>query len=141
MSGLRKTVKHKIGKYIILAGLILLIVALARPQLPEKDAHVQQKGIDIALALDVSGSMQSVDFKPNRLEVARQTLQNFVDERPQDRLSFIVFAGTAYTRVPLTLDHNVIKESLGEVSGESVNEEGTAIGMAISVGLNQIKEE
>ncbi|QGR00059.1 VWA domain-containing protein [Paenibacillus psychroresistens] len=139
-AGLRKTIKHKIGKYIILAGLILLIAALARPQLPEKDAPVQQKGIDISLVLDVSGSMQSVDFEPNRLEVARHTLQDFVDERPQDRLSFIVFAGTAYTRVPLTLDHNIIKESLGEVSSESVNEEGTAIGMAISVGLNRLKK-
>lgn len=139
-AGLRKTIKHKIGKYIILAGLILLIIALARPQLEREDAPVQQKGIDIALVLDVSGSMLSVDFEPNRLEVARHTLQEFIDERAQDRLSFIVFAGTAYTRVPLTLDHNIIKQSLGEVSSESVNEEGTAIGMAISVGLNRLKK-
>lgn len=139
-AGLKRTIKHRIGKIFILAGLILLTVAMARPQLAQTETPVQQKGIDIALVLDVSGSMQSVDFEPNRLEVARRTLEDFVDKRSQDRLSFIVFAGTAYTRVPLTLDHNVIQASLAEVSAESVNEDGTAIGMAISVGLNRLKK-
>lgn len=139
-AGLRKTVKHKIGKYVLLSGLILLVVALARPQLAQTDALVQQEGIDIAMVLDVSGSMQSVDFEPNRLEVARDTIKEFVEERTNDRISFIVFAGTAYTRVPLTLDHNAVKESLADISPESVNQDGTAIGMAISVGLNRLKQ-
>ncbi|HPU42159.1 MAG TPA: VWA domain-containing protein, partial [Acetivibrio clariflavus] len=73
-------------------------------------------------------------------EVARQTIKDFVDKRPNDRISLIVFAGTAYTRVPLTLDHNVVRESLQNVSFESVNEDGTAIGMAISVGINRLKK-
>lgn len=137
--GVRRTAKHKIGKYVILAGLTLSAAALARPQLAEPDASIRQEGIDIAMVLDVSGSMQSVDFEPNRLEVARDTMLDFVDKRPHDRIAFIVFAGTAYTRVPLTLDHNVVKGSLAEVSSESVNEDGTAIGMAISVGLNRLK--
>jgi len=138
--GYKNTIKHKIGRYFILASLILLIVAMTRPQLPATNAPVTKHGIDIAVALDVSGSMQSVDFTPNRLEVARQTIKDFVDKRPNDRISLIVFAGTAYTRVPLTLDHNVVRESLQNVSFESVNEDGTAIGMAISVGINRLKK-
>jgi Ca-activated chloride channel homolog len=139
-AGFRDTIKHKIGKYIIVLSLVILTVALARPQLTRKAAPVWQKGIDIAMVLDVSGSMESVDFKPNRLEVARKTIQDFVEQRPQDRMSLIIFAGTAYTRIPLTLDHNIVRESLQEVSTQSVNEDGTAIGMAISVGLNRLKK-
>lgn len=138
--GFRNTIKHKIGKYIILTSLIFLIFALARPQLTKGNIPVFEQGIDIAIALDVSGSMQSVDFTPNRLEVARKTIQDFVDQRPNDRISLIAFAGTAYTMVPLTLDHNVVRESLRDISFESVNEDGTAIGMAISVGVNRLKK-
>ena len=101
---------------------------------------MHEKGIDIAVVLDVSGSMQSVDFEPNRLAVALETIDKFVQQRPQDRISLIIFAGTAYTKIPLTLDHNIIRESLKEVSTESVNEDGTAIGMAISVGINRLKK-
>lgn len=138
--GYKNTIKHKIGRYIILTSLILLAIAMARPQLTKGNSPVFEQGIDIALALDVSGSMQSVDFTPNRLEVARKTIQDFVDQRPNDRISLIAFAGTAYTRVPLTLDHNIVRESLQDISFESVNEDGTAIGMAISVGLNRLKK-
>lgn len=139
-SGMKKTIKHKIGRYLIMISLILMDIALARPQLPIKAAPIQQKGIDIALVLDISGSMQSVDFTPNRLEVARDTMADFIKERPDDRLSLIIFAGTAYTRVPLTLDHDVLQESLQKVTSDSVNEDGTAIGMALSVGLNRLKK-
>ena len=138
--GFKKTIKHKIGKYLICLSFILLVVAMARPQLTEESAPVQQNGIDIAMVLDVSGSMESVDFKPNRLEVARKTIEDFVEERSRDRISLIIFAGTAYTRIPLTLDHNIVNESLQEISTTSVNEEGTAIGMAVSVGLNRLKK-
>lgn len=138
--GMKKTIKHKIGRCFIALGLVLLVVAMARPQLPEKTGPVAQKGIDIAVALDVSQSMLSVDFEPNRLEVARKTIDDFIGERTTDRLSLIIFAGTAYTRVPLTVDHNIVRESLQEAKTESVNENGTAIGMAISVGLNRLKK-
>jgi len=138
--GMKKTIKHKIGKLVTAAGLILLVIALARPQLMESNAPVHESGIDIAVVLDVSGSMQSVDFEPSRLAVALDTIDNFIRQRPQDRISFVIFAGTAYTRIPLTLDHNIIRESLKEVSTDSINEDGTAIGMAISVGLNRLKK-
>ena len=139
-SGLKKTVKHKIGKFLIASSLIILVIALARPQLDQGAAPFHQEGIDIAVVLDVSGSMESVDFKPNRLEVAIKTIEDFVEDRPYDRISLVIFAGTAYTRIPLTLDHNIVRQSLQEISTESVNEDGTAIGMAISVGLNRLKK-
>jgi Ca-activated chloride channel family protein len=135
-----KTIKHKIGKLLVLCGLILALIALARPQSTINNDSIRQMGIDIAMLLDVSGSMQSVDFEPNRLEVARKTIDDFVKERAGDRISLIVFAGTAYTRIPLTLDRSVVRDSLARVATESVNEDGTAIGMAISVGLNRLKK-
>jgi Ca-activated chloride channel family protein len=92
------------------------------------------------MLLDVSGTMQSVDFEPNRLEVARDTIDGFIAERASDRVSLVIFAGEAYTRIPLTLDHAVVRESLASVRTESVNQDGTAIGMAISVGLNRLKK-
>ena len=139
-SGMKKTWKHKVGIYLILFSFILLDLALARPQIPITAAPAKQEGIDIAMILDISGSMQSVDFEPNRLEVARKTMADFIKERPSDRLSFIIFAGTAYTRVPLTLDHDILAESLQKVTSESVDEDGTAIGMALSVGMNRLKK-
>jgi Ca-activated chloride channel family protein len=139
-SGMKKSFLHLSGKILICLSMILLITAMARPQRMDEDAPVSGQGIDIAMVLDVSGSMQSVDFKPNRLAVAVDTIDNFVNNRPQDRISFIIFAGTAYTRIPLTLDHALIRQSLSEVGTESVNEDGTAIGMAISVGLNRLKK-
>lgn len=138
--GFKNTFKHKIGRYLIALSVVLLVLALARPQLPKKDALIKQEGIDIAMVLDVSGSMLSVDFEPNRLEVARKTIEDFIEKRPTDRISLIIFAGTAYTRVPLTLDHNILRESLKGVKTESVNEDGTAIGMAVSVGVNRLKK-
>lgn len=139
-SGLKKTYKHKIGKYIICLSLIIFVVALARPQQTNQPDVIKQKGIDIAMVLDVSGSMESVDFSPNRLSVAKDTINDFVDERVSDRLGLVIFAGTAYTRIPLTLDHNILKQSLKDITTESVNDDGTAIGMAISVGLNRLKK-
>lgn len=132
--------KANIGKILVLCGVILSLIALARPQTAEKVDFIQQQGIDIVMLLDVSGSMQSVDFEPNRLEVARKTIDDFVAERASDRISLVIFAGEAYTRIPLTLDHSVVRESLADVTTESVNQDGTAVGMAISVGVNRLKK-
>lgn len=139
-SGMKKSIRYLSGKFLICLSMILLITALARPQRLDEEAPVSGQGIDIAMVLDVSGSMQSVDFEPNRLSVAVDTIDNFVSNRPQDRIAFIIFAGTAYTKIPLTLDHALIRQSLHEVNADSVNEDGTAIGMAISVGLNRLKK-
>lgn len=132
--------KHKIGSFLIVISLILFIIALARPRIELEEAPIVNEGIDIAILLDVSGSMESVDFEPSRLEVARDTIDEFINQRYGDRLGFVVFAGSAYTKIPLTLDYDILRQSLSKVSVESVNEEGTAIGMAISVGVNRLKK-
>mgnify|MGYP000919694457 FL=1 len=139
-TGKAKTIKHIIGKALVLCGVILFVIALARPQSTKKTDVIQRQGIDIVMLLDVSGSMQSVDFNPNRLEVAKKTIDEFIRARTNDRIGLVIFAGEAYTRMPLTLDHNVVRESLANVTTESVNKDGTAIGMAISVGLNRLKK-
>lgn len=139
-AGSGKTIKHKIGKSLVFCGVVLSITALARPQTTIRTDLIKRQGIDIAVLLDVSGSMESVDFEPNRLEIARKTIDNFIIQRTNDRISLVVFAGTAYTRVPLTLDHNIVRESLAGVTLASVNEDGTAVGMAVSVGLNRLKK-
>lgn len=139
-SGVRKTYKHKIGKYLILIGLILLVVALARPQSGERLKNVKKEGLDIVLTLDVSESMRSVDFEPNRLEVAKKVADNFISKRFNDRLGLVVFSGTAYTRIPLTLDHNILEQSLKKITTDDVNQEGTAIGMGISIAVNRLKK-
>ena len=136
----KKTVKHIIGKILILCGIISALAALARPQSTEKNNNQRLQGIDIAVILDVSGTMQSADFDPNRLEVARKTIDDFITGRTGDRISLIVFAGTAFTRIPLTTDHEVVRQSLAKVTLESVSQDGTAIGMAISVGINRLKK-
>ena len=139
-AGQPKTAKHKIGKALVLCGLLLSLIALARPQTSEKAENIRRQGIDIAILLDVSGTMQSADLEPNRLEVARKTIDDFIAERAGDRLSLIIFAGSAFTRIPLTLDHNVVRESLAGITFESVDQDGTAIGMAVSVALNRLKK-
>lgn len=139
-TGKAKTIKHIIGKALVLCGVILFVIALARPQSTKKTDVIQRQGIDIVMLLDVSGSMQSVDFNPNRLEVAKKTIDEFIRARTNDRIGLVIFAGEAYTRMPLTLDHNVVRESLANVTTESVNKDGTAIGMAISVALNRLKK-
>lgn len=138
--GMKKTIKHKIGKALILLGMVALLIAFARPQVPARSNPAKEEGIDISMVLDLSESMLSIDFEPNRLEVARETIKSFVETRSNDRLAFIVFAGSAYTKIPLTLDHNIVQESLSEVGTHSVNEPGTAIGMSISVGVNRLKK-
>jgi Ca-activated chloride channel family protein len=84
--------------------------------------------------------MLSVDIKPDRLSAAKETIENFIQKRTNDRLALIIYAGTAYTRIPLTLDHNLIRESLQDVDINSVNQDGTAIGMGISVAINRLKK-
>lgn len=134
-----KTIKHKIGEWIILIGIIFLLIALSRPQLVEENKNIYKKGIDIVLTLDVSGSMESVDFKPSRIEVAKDVLKNFIAKRENDRIGFVIFSGTAYTKIPLTIDYNVLDEAIAKTTTKDVNVDGTAIGMGIAVAINRLK--
>jgi Ca-activated chloride channel family protein len=122
-----------------LAAVALLILALARPQSSESLDQIHSQGIDIALVLDVSTSMKTLDFKPrNRLTVAKQVLESFVEGRKHDRIGLIVFAGRSFTQCPPTLDYDVLIGLLRQVDFGRT-EDGTAIGTALLNGVNRLR--
>lgn len=120
--------------------IILLIIALARPRLAHKKQQITGKGIDIMLAVDVSGSMKAVDFKPtNRLEAAKKVASEFIENRRNDRIGLIVFSENAFTQCPLTLDYNILMSIMDNVSiDEEAN--GTAIGMGLATAVARLKD-
>jgi Ca-activated chloride channel family protein len=119
----------------------LAVLALARPQtVGARVRDLSVEGIDIMIALDLSTSMEARDFVPqNRLYVAKETLNEFVSSRVNDRLGLVVFAGAAYTQAPLTLDYGVLREVVKQLRTR-VLEEGTAIGDALAVSLNRLRD-
>lgn len=118
----------------------LLIVALARPQEGRTDEEVSTEGIDIVLVLDISESMRALDFKPeNRLEVAKQTMVDFVKKRSHDRIGLVVFGSRAYTKCPLTLDYDVLQQFIGDITFTEYSSR-TAIGTAIATAANRLKD-
>ena len=125
------------------AALVLLAVALARPQQGLESSQLKHEGIDIALVVDVSGSMQAEDFewhgqRRNRLDVVKEVVKEFIAQRSNDRLGLVVFGGRAYTQCPLTLDHVWLLKQLDRVEIGMV-EDGTAIGSGIATGLNRLR--
>lgn len=123
-----------------LAALALFIMALARPQSGVQREEVTTEGIDIVMALDISGSMKAEDFKPfNRLHVAKEEITDFVSKRQSDRIGMVVFAKTAFTQCPLTLDYTTLLTFLEQVKFGMV-EDGTAIGTAIATAVNRLKD-
>jgi Ca-activated chloride channel family protein len=123
-----------------LIALALLVVAFARPQLLEKEEQIRTEGIDIMLALDISGSMQAEDFKPqNRLHVAKAVVADFLELIRNDRVGLVVFAGEAFTQCPLTLDYDVLRSLLANVQIGMI-EDGTAIGTALANSVNRLKD-
>jgi Ca-activated chloride channel homolog len=125
-----------------LLALVLMVVALARPQLGQGREVVQGQGIDIALAVDISGSMAALDFQPqNRLEAAKQVIGDFVDQREFDRLGLVVFASEAFDQAPLTTDHTVLHRLLEQVklATELNLDDGTAIGLGLANAANMLQ--
>jgi Ca-activated chloride channel homolog len=121
-----------IFKFILMMTVIAFIVfSLARPQTGSKLEKVQRKGIDLVIALDVSASMMAEDIKPNRLERAKQDISRLIDRLEGDRLGIVIFAGKAYTQLPVTTDYTASKLFLSTISTASVPVQGTAIGDAI----------
>ncbi len=120
-------------------GIGLLIVALARPQSFASGENVYAEGIDIAMLLDISGSMLAEDLKPNRLEAAKNVIEDFVSGRTSDKIGLVIFAGESFTQCPLTIDYSVLVSLLKEVKSGMI-EDGTAIGNAIANGVNRLKD-
>lgn len=117
----------------------LIIAALARPQSRSSWKNSKTEGIDILLSMDVSPSMLAKDFKPNRLEAAKEVIQDFIDARLNDRIGLVIFGGEAFTQCPLTSDHKVLKNMIPMIKVGMV-EDGTAIGIGLATAVGRIKE-
>lgn len=120
-------------------ALILIVIALARPQYKNTTVERNAEGIDIVLTLDISTSMKAEDLKPNRLEAAKEVAESFINKRISDRIGLVLFARKSFTMVPPTLDYDLLKQLLSDVE-MGVVEDGTAIGMGIATAVNRLKE-
>lgn len=122
-------------------ALALFIIALARPQRTNEQVEQWTEGIDIMLVIDISESMQIEDFKPNRLEAAKKTARDFIAGRFQDRIGLVIFSGDAYSLSPLTTDYELLYNFIDtEIDFDKIENRGTAIGSAIAVGTNRMRE-
>ncbi len=134
----KEYLKHFLfGLKVIAIGLI--IVALARPQSKTSWKNITTEGIDIVLAVDISASMLAKDFKPNRIEAAKEVAMEFVEARPNDRIGIVIFSGESFTQCPLTTDHAIIKNLMSDIKTGMVAD-GTAIGMGLSTAVSRIKD-
>ena len=122
-----------------LLAVIALIVAIARPQRLLREENIDAEGIDIMLTLDLSSSMLSKDFDPDRLETAKRVAADFIQQRAYDRIGLIVFSGEAFTQCPLTTDHAVILQMLEKLQCGFLAD-GTAIGMGLATAVNRVKD-
>jgi len=124
------------------ASITLLILSLARPGTRVEYADVTSQGIDIMIVQDISESMLSIDFNPNRLAVAKEVVKNFVLKRVSDRIGMIIFTGKAYLQCPLTNDKEIISELINEIEFDSIdaNEGGTAIGEALGLAAARLAD-
>jgi Ca-activated chloride channel family protein len=119
-------------------GLAALVIALARPQSAVNWQNETTEGIDIMIATDISGSMLSEDFKPNRLEAGKNIAISFIKNRPSDLIGLVVFSGESFTQCPLTIDHDVLINLFHEIKNGMIDD-GTAIGMGLATAVSRLK--
>ena len=122
------------------AAFALLVVALARPQDVEQNVRTNTEGIDIMLAIDVSGSMLARDFKPDRITAAKEVAGSFVADRYGDRIGLVVFAAEAFTQSPLTTDQSTLQTLLARIRSGLIDDSGTAIGNGLATAINRLRE-
>ena len=122
-----------------MVALAAIVTALARPQTRLSRQEMKVEGIDIVLAMDVSGSMLACDFKPDRLEAAKNVASDFIEGRKTDRIGLVIFAGEDFTLVPLTIDHNILQNQLCSLKS-GVLQDGTALGDGLATAINRIKD-
>jgi Ca-activated chloride channel family protein len=145
--GIMGLTRSSVGKILLKLrwlALALFIVALARPQIGEGETRITASGIDIVVAIDLSGSMAAEDFeikgeRVNRLDIARDVLEKFIAKRSSDRIGLVAFAGRAYIAAPPTLDHDFLLQNLQRLNLGTI-EDGTAIGSGLSAALNRLRE-
>jgi Ca-activated chloride channel family protein len=125
--------------WLVLVATLLLVVAMAQPRRSYSSETVEGEGIDIMIALDISGSMQALDFAPkDRLEAAKDVIRQFIAGRPHDRIGLVVFASRAFTQCPLTLDHQVLVSFLDEIRVGLIDD-GTAIGLGLATAVGRLR--
>jgi Ca-activated chloride channel family protein len=140
---IKKSLRAQLKPFLYVLRLVaigVLIIALARPRNVSISKKTKtNKGIDIVMAIDVSGSMLAKDLRPNRLEALKKVAENFVKERPNDRIGIVVYAGESYTQTPITSDKNIVASSLRAITYGQI-EDGTAIGMGLGSAINRLKD-
>jgi Ca-activated chloride channel family protein len=128
------------GLFVLrMLALILLIIALARPQSTSSHNDVNVQGIDIMMAMDISGSMLAQDFTPNRIEAAKEVGIEFIKGRPDDRIGLVVFSGESFTQCPLTTDHTVLVDLFNDLRSGMIDD-GTALGDGLATAVNRLKD-
>ena len=138
-----KTVRHYLRHLpfaLRAAAFALLVVALARPQDIEQNVRTNTEGIDIVLAIDVSGSMLARDFRPDRITAAKEVAGSFVADRYGDRIGLVVFAAEAFTQSPLTTDQSTLQTLLARIRSGLIDDSGTAIGNGLATAINRLRE-
>ena len=136
--GLRVYMRH-LPFLLRVASIALIIIVIARPQSVNSWEETETQGIDIVLALDVSGSMLSQDLQPDRLQAAKKVASEFVVDRKNDNIGLVVFAGESFTQCPLTTDHKVLLNLLNDIEF-GIIEDGTAIGLGLATSVNRLKD-
>lgn len=129
-----------IPEVLLMIVFALLVVALARPQRTNEKVEQWTEGIDIMIALDISESMAIEDFQPNRLQAAKQVALDFIGGRFQDRIGMVVFSGDAFSLAPLTTDYELLRSYIKDINFEMIETKGTAIGSALGVVINRMRE-
>lgn len=122
-------------------SLVLLIIALANPQMGTKLEEIKREGVDIVIALDVSNSMKAEDFKPNRLDRAKRAIEKLVENLKSDRIGIVVFAGDAFIQLPITSDYSAAKLYTSTINTNSVPTQGTAVGAAIEISVKALNHD
>ena len=141
-NGIKSSAKAKLRHLLFILRLLafaLIIAALARPQSRSSWKDTKTEGIDIVISMDVSLSMLAKDFNPNRLEVAKDVIIDFIDARPNDRIGLVIFGGEAFTQCPLTTDHKVLKNMFPQIKAGMLDQ-GTAIGLGLADAVARIKD-
>jgi len=132
---------HPILFLLRLVSLTFIVLALARPQTIDISTRTKtNKGIDIVMAIDVSSSMLAQDLKPNRLNALKEVASDFIDDRTNDRIGLVVYAGESYTKTPITSDKRIVKNALTSIRFDGVINDGTAIGMGLATAVNRLKD-
>ncbi|MBK5277401.1 MAG: VWA domain-containing protein [Bacteroidia bacterium] len=134
------TLFRLVPEIVLSLVIILILVALARPQKTNDKVEQWTEGIEIMMAIDISQSMQIEDFTPNRLEAAKDVARDFIKGRVQDRIGIVVFSGDAFSLAPLTTDYELLNSYLNDISFDMIENRGTAIGSAMAVVTNRMRE-